>query len=71
MQECVVGKEYLSINIVTEMEKTKEGDYFELALNILKELSAKLSGGYYEPKSDRDANLSKAIFELVEVYEVT
>jgi hypothetical protein len=71
MQECVVGKEYLSINITTEAEKTKEGDYFELALEVLKELSIKLSGGYYEPKSDRDANLSKSISDLVEIYEVT
>jgi hypothetical protein len=57
-----MGTNIQVINIIVE----KEGnDYYELVLEVLEVLSDRLSGGHYEPKSERDITLSCTIRSLL------
>jgi hypothetical protein len=53
----------ISINIEKETE-----DYHDLVLIVMQNMVNKLCGGYYEPKSDRDAELANAINSFLKPY---
>jgi len=61
------GKNLKTISI--QSEHTGE-DYFCCVLQVLQELGTKLSGGYYEPYSERDRELSYDIYVLLDKYKV-
>jgi len=61
------GKNYKTISI--QVEHNGE-DYFCCVLQVLQELHVKLSGGYYEPMSERDRELSYSIYVLLDKYKV-
>jgi len=61
------GKNLKTISI--QSEHTGE-DYFCCVLQVLQELHIKLSGGYYEPCSERDIELSRDIYVLLDKYKV-
>lgn len=50
-----------SINIKVE---DRAEDYYDLALQAIREISIRLYGGHYEPCSERDMELAKALNDL-------
>ena len=44
---------------------SNQADYYEEAIKQIISLSIRLYGGYYEPKSDRDARLAGKLWDLV------
>lgn len=62
----VIGKN--SCRIFIDIEEYSD-DYFNLALSALRVVSVKLNGGYYEPKSNRDAKLGNELYALVQKYK--
>jgi hypothetical protein len=44
-------------------------DNFNEALDLVKGISVKLAGGYYEPKSSRDAWFSTKLLEVIKQAE--
>lgn len=45
-----------------------EDDWFEPSLKALNSICINLSGGYYEPKSERDAALARKLYLLLQDY---
>ena len=41
-------------------------DHYDDCIKQLYLMMVKLSGGYYEPRSERDANLARQIFNLLD-----
>lgn len=46
-----------------------QDDWFEPSLKALNSICINLSGGYYEPKSERDSLLASRLYELLINYQ--
>lgn len=55
-------KKYRYVNICIEQEAE---DYHDIILQTMEHLVIKLYGGYYEPCSDRDAELANKLSDFI------
>ena len=54
------SKRYIDIRV-----EDNDSDYHDLVIEVLRGLSSRLSGGHYEPLSDRDVLLSHQLNEFI------
>lgn len=47
-----------------EISKGTKGDYYESILQAIRSMSMIACGGYYEPISDRDAEIAKVLYKI-------
>lgn len=66
MKQAQTAKNTVKISIEVEEEGN---DYHDLALRVLETVTVKLCGGYYEPKSNRDAELGKFLYNSLQHYK--
>lgn len=57
---------FLDSNHVEIIKKANPEDYYQSTLDTINSLFIRLSGGYYEPRSQRDYELSKDLQQLLE-----
>ena len=66
VKSSIQGDKWVSIDVSVER---KADDYHDLVLALLQDLTFRLAGGYYEPKSDRDAELAEKLDYFIRDYK--